>query len=38
MDSGCNTLTELCQRSGAGLGCGSCKPEIQQMLKSLVVS
>lgn len=30
---GCSTLNELCLRTGAGLGCGSCKPEIQQMLK-----
>ncbi len=29
---GCNTLKELCQNSGAGLGCGSCKPEIQQLI------
>jgi ferredoxin-nitrate reductase len=32
IDSGCSVLTEVCQRSGAGLGCGSCKPEIQQMI------
>jgi ferredoxin-nitrate reductase len=31
--TGCNTLNELCQRSGAGLGCGSCKPEIQKILR-----
>ena len=30
---GCNSLTETCQRTGAGLGCGSCKGEIQQMVK-----
>jgi ferredoxin-nitrate reductase len=33
IDGGCQTLTDLCQKSGAGLGCGSCKPEIQRMLK-----
>jgi ferredoxin-nitrate reductase len=33
IDSGCNKLDDLCQRSGAGLGCGSCKPEIQHLLK-----
>jgi len=37
VEQGCNTLSELCQRSGAGLGCGSCKPEIQQMLKETLV-
>ena len=36
MDAGCNTLIDLCQKSGAGLGCGSCKPEIQQMLRAVV--
>ncbi|MEX2234509.1 MAG: molybdopterin-dependent oxidoreductase [Cyclobacteriaceae bacterium] len=30
---GHRNLSELCELSGAGSGCGSCKPEIQQMLK-----
>ncbi|HET9487975.1 MAG TPA: molybdopterin-dependent oxidoreductase [Chryseosolibacter sp.] len=30
---GHKTLSEICERSGAGAGCGSCKPEIQQILK-----
>jgi ferredoxin-nitrate reductase len=33
IDGGCKTLNELCQSTGAGLGCGSCKPEIQQILR-----
>jgi len=33
IQSGCNSLQEICQSSGAGLGCGSCKPEIQRILK-----
>ncbi|HEY0655631.1 MAG TPA: molybdopterin-dependent oxidoreductase [Chryseosolibacter sp.] len=33
IDGGLESLSEICQRSGAGLGCGSCKPEIQQMLR-----
>jgi ferredoxin-nitrate reductase len=37
IDEGCTTLTTLCQRSGAGLGCGSCKPEIQQIIKESLV-
>jgi ferredoxin-nitrate reductase len=32
IEGGCVTLRELCESSGAGLGCGSCKPEIQQVL------
>ncbi len=31
---GCTTLAETCQSTGAGLGCGSCKGEIQQILKN----
>jgi len=31
--AGCSTLPDLCAKSGAGLGCGSCKGEIQQMLQ-----
>ncbi len=38
IDGGCTTLKDLCQTSGAGLGCGSCKPEIQQMLRQTVNS
>lgn len=34
IEGGCASLKDLCQNSGAGLGCGSCKPEIQQLLKS----
>jgi len=32
MSEGCQSLEELCKVSGAGLGCGSCKPEIQQLM------
>jgi ferredoxin-nitrate reductase len=37
VEGGCHTLTELCQKSGAGLGCGSCKPEIQQIIRENLV-
>jgi ferredoxin-nitrate reductase len=30
---GCHELGSLCQASGAGLGCGSCKPEVQYILQ-----
>lgn len=29
---GCSSLSEIGRASGAGLGCGSCKPEIQQII------
>ena len=35
--NGCDSLNDICKRSGAGLGCGSCKPEIQQLLKETLV-
>ncbi len=37
IDGGCDTLNGLCQASGAGLGCGSCKPEIQKLLNESLV-
>jgi len=33
INTGFENLQDLCERSGAGSGCGSCKPEIQQLLK-----
>ncbi|SIO02767.1 nitrate reductase [Chitinophaga niabensis] len=30
---GFSSLDELCKVSGAGLGCGSCKPEVKQLLE-----
>lgn len=30
---GFKNMKDLCEQSGAGSGCGSCKPEIQQILK-----
>lgn len=35
IEGGCHSLPELCQSSGAGLGCGSCKPEIQRIIKEM---
>jgi ferredoxin-nitrate reductase len=35
---GCHSLADICQRSGAGLGCGSCKPEIQAILRASKVN
>lgn len=30
--NGCAEFSRLCSETGAGLGCGSCKPEIQEIL------
>jgi ferredoxin-nitrate reductase len=30
---GCTTLESVCQASGAGMGCGSCRPEIKAILE-----
>jgi ferredoxin-nitrate reductase len=37
VEGGCHSLNELCQATGAGLGCGSCKPEIQQIINEMLV-
>jgi ferredoxin-nitrate reductase len=38
IEQGITDFKNLCQASGAGLGCGSCKPEIQSILeKSLAL-
>ena len=34
IQQGVDSLAELCKSTGAGLGCGSCKPEIQNMLNA----
>jgi len=31
---GCTDFTELCNKTGAGLGCGSCKSEVREILMS----
>ncbi|MCB0648765.1 MAG: molybdopterin-dependent oxidoreductase [Saprospiraceae bacterium] len=36
LQQGCNTLSELCACTGAGLGCGSCKPEVKEILDSVL--
>ncbi len=40
IEGGCTNLKDLCQQSGAGLGCGSCKPEVQGIVNrySLLVN
>ncbi|WP_448634767.1 FAD-dependent oxidoreductase [Pedobacter panaciterrae] len=31
--SGCSDFKELCESTGAGMGCGSCKPEVKLILQ-----
>jgi ferredoxin-nitrate reductase len=31
---GCSDLLQLCQLTGAGMGCGSCRPEVKAILES----
>ena len=33
INEGCNTLDDLCTATGAGMGCGSCKPEVKRLLE-----
>ena len=30
---GCGNLADVCKSTGAGLGCGSCKPEVRDIMK-----
>ncbi|MFN3378311.1 MAG: molybdopterin-dependent oxidoreductase [Runella zeae] len=32
--AGCSDLPSLCQQTGAGTGCGSCKPELKTILEN----
>ncbi|NJB72832.1 ferredoxin-nitrate reductase [Saonia flava] len=32
INGGCSDFSKLCSETGAGLGCGSCKPEVKQIL------
>lgn len=33
--NGCTDFNELCKTTGAGLDCGSCKPEVKTVLQSI---
>lgn len=37
ISAGCTDLQELCTQTGAGTGCGSCRPEIKRILENYVV-
>jgi ferredoxin-nitrate reductase len=32
IEAGCSDHLQLCQLSGAGMGCGSCQPEVKALL------
>ena len=32
--NGCTNFTDLCKQTGAGLGCGSCKTEVREILNT----
>jgi ferredoxin-nitrate reductase len=34
ISNGCTNFTNLCKETGAGLGCGSCKTEVREILKN----
>ena len=34
MTNGCTEFSKLCSETGAGLGCGSCKPEVKEIMQS----
>jgi len=35
VNSGVTDFEEVCKRTGAGLGCGSCKPEVQSLIQAV---
>ena len=35
--NGCSDLTSLCNNTGAGTGCGSCKPEVKAILEENLI-
>ncbi|MCE6988004.1 nitrate reductase [Dyadobacter sp. CY323] len=35
IESGCDDFQSLCQKTGAGTGCGSCRPEVRSILEKM---
>ncbi|MGM9506588.1 molybdopterin-dependent oxidoreductase [Larkinella sp. GY13] len=35
IQAGCTDLQQLCQKTGAGTGCGSCRPEVRSILEKM---
>ncbi len=38
INNGCKDFKLLCQETGAGMGCGSCKPEVKAILDNVKIS
>ena len=38
VEDGCHTMNELCKVTGAGTGCGSCRPEVKRLLAKALQS
>ena len=38
ISDGCKDHLQLCQLSGAGMGCGSCRPEVKNILEAALSS
>lgn len=38
ISEGCKDLTQLCNTTGAGTGCGSCKPEVKRILDEMLAA
>ena len=38
IETGCNTMPALCAATGAGTGCGSCRPEVKRLLEEVLKS
>jgi ferredoxin-nitrate reductase len=36
IDGGCKNLNDLCDKTGASTGCGSCKPEVKRILDEIL--
>ena len=35
IQAGCTDFQQLCQKTGAGTGCGSCRPEVRSILETM---
>lgn len=35
---GCEDFKELCKQTGAGMGCGSCRPEVKAIMEKLLIT
>ena len=38
ISGGCTDFAQLCQQTGAGTGCGSCRPEVRAILEEAVLA